>query len=396
VRRLYALLAEHVFRGLPRGLRARALPLLDRLVLMLVPAPRSRRGVMVLFVHGLGDLVLFTESLKLIRAHHAGESLLLICSKGTEDFARSYLRPDRIIALDRDRLVRNIFYRIAAIVGIARQHAAAAIQPSYNRFHLVEDALVRASGAQSRIGSTGFDSFISDRERASGNRWYTRLIPQPARPMHDLERTALFVAALTGREVVPVAPRLPPAPRPRAAPAGGYFVVALDASTPLRTWPTENFVATLEALAGRSPLAAAVVGSEATGPLPANENIVDLTGRTDLAALIGVIANADLVIANDSAPTHLAVALGVPVVAVCGGGLPVRYLPYPEGALVGDRLRVVGVDDAPWPCFGCGWRCIRIDRPDRAAPCISEIGVARVVGEALDLLAMAPRAAKPQ
>ncbi|MDR3465403.1 MAG: glycosyltransferase family 9 protein [Xanthobacteraceae bacterium] len=395
MRRLYAWLAEHVFPGLPRGLRARALLMFDRLVLNMMPAPRSRRGVMVLFVHGLGDMVLFTEALKLIRACHPGEPLLLVCGKGTEDYARSYLRPDRIIALDRERLARAFLYRIVAIMRVARQQAAVAIQPSFNRFHLVEDALVHASGADLRIGSTGSDLFISDRERSSGDGWYTRLIPQPPRTMHDLERTALFVAALTGRDVSPLAPRLPLPPRSPSGPAGGYFVVALDASTPLRTWPTENFIAALQAVAAKSALAPVVVGSDPARLLPRNPNIVDLTGKTDLEALIRVIANADLVIANDSAPTHLAIALGVPVVAVCGGGLPVRYLPYPDGAQIRGRLRVITVDDAPWTCFGCGWRCIHIGKPDRAAPCIADIRIARVVDEALDLLALAPRAAAP-
>jgi ADP-heptose:LPS heptosyltransferase len=396
VRRLYAWLAEHVFRGLPRGLRARALLRFDRLVLTMMPAPRSRRGVMVLFVHGLGDMVLFTESLKLVRACHPDEPLLLVCGKGTEDYARSYLRPDRIIALDRERLARAFPYRIVAMVRIARQRAAVAIQPSFNRFHLVEDALVRASGADLRIGSTGSDNFISNRERSVGDGWYTRLIPQPPLAMHDLERTALFVAALTGRDVRPLAPQLPPAPRLPASPAGGYFVVALDASTPLRTWPIENFVAVLQAVAEKSALAPVVVGSDAARRLPRNANIVDLTGKTDLDALVRVIAHADLVIANDSAPTHLAIALGVPVVAVCGGGLPVRYLPYPDSTRIRGRLRVISVDDAPWTCFGCGWRCTRISKPDRAAPCITEISTAGVVDAALDLLAPASRAAEPQ
>lgn len=46
--------------------------------------------------------------------------------------------------------------------------------------------------------------------------------------------------------------------------------------------------------------------------------IVDLTGQTSLAELMGVIARADAVVANDSGAMHLAAALGRPVVAIFG------------------------------------------------------------------------------
>jgi ADP-heptose:LPS heptosyltransferase len=49
--------------------------------------------------------------------------------------------------------------------------------------------------------------------------------------------------------------------------------------------------------------------SELTGPS------LNLTGRTSLPQLAAVLARADLMLANDTGPLHLAVALGRPVVA---------------------------------------------------------------------------------
>ena len=42
---------------------------------------------------------------------------------------------------------------------------------------------------------------------------------------------------------------------------------------------------------------------------------LDLTGQTTLPQLSAVLACADVMIANDTGPLHLAVALGRPVVA---------------------------------------------------------------------------------
>jgi heptosyltransferase-2 len=46
--------------------------------------------------------------------------------------------------------------------------------------------------------------------------------------------------------------------------------------------------------------------------------VIDLIGRTSLAALAGVVARCDVFVSNDSGAMHLAAALGRPVVAIFG------------------------------------------------------------------------------
>lgn len=46
--------------------------------------------------------------------------------------------------------------------------------------------------------------------------------------------------------------------------------------------------------------------------------LVDLTGRTSLPELMGVLVHADVVVSNDSGAMHLAAAIGRPVVAIFG------------------------------------------------------------------------------
>jgi heptosyltransferase I len=56
---------------------------------------------------------------------------------------------------------------------------------------------------------------------------------------------------------------------------------------------------------------------------------VNLTGRTSLQAVISLVAEAGVVVANDSGPMHLAAALGRPTLAVFGPTDPERYGPFP-------------------------------------------------------------------
>lgn len=67
--------------------------------------------------------------------------------------------------------------------------------------------------------------------------------------------------------------------------------------------------------------------------LPQRENIVDLTNKTTIAEMIFLIKNATLSISNDSAPVHISVAAGRPVLALFGPTDPRKYGPYNSSAI---------------------------------------------------------------
>jgi ADP-heptose:LPS heptosyltransferase len=71
----------------------------------------------------------------------------------------------------------------------------------------------------------------------------------------------------------------------------------------------------------------------------------DLTGRTDLRRLAGVLALADLVVSTDTGVMHLAAALGRPVVSLFGPTAPWRTGPY------GQENRALRIGAECSPCF---------------------------------------------
>ena len=353
------------------------------LLLALPNAPR--RGIAIILPHGLGDLVLYTPTFRHLRAHYADQPIVLICSRRARAYAEIYLTAERIITFDRDRMRRDPWYRMRLVSTVARAGVRVAIRAAYNRGRWVEDVLLGASRAAERIGSSGAPTFITARERARGDRGYTRLIAEPPGPMHDTERNAAFGTALTGSAPPRLMPSLMRAPRHAAAPAGGYVVAACEASSALKTWPVEHLLDASVAIAARTGLAVVLVGETKPSRSPMHRSVVDLRGRTDLRDLIAILAHARIVLSNDSAPVHLAAALGVPVVAIGGGGMPARYLPYPAGDSTTDRPCLVIVDP-PWPCFGCGWQCRYAPPRNAPAPCVAAVSVDAVVGAALALI----------
>jgi heptosyltransferase-3 len=72
---------------------------------------------------------------------------------------------------------------------------------------------------------------------------------------------------------------------------------------------------------------------------------IDLVGRTSLAELAAVLERATLFLGVDSAPMHMAAALGVPVVALFGPSGEKSWGPWGEGHVV---------LTSPYLCRPCG------------------------------------------
>lgn len=98
-------------------------------------------------------------------------------------------------------------------------------------------------------------------------------------------------------------------------------------SDPRHRWPTGWF-GEIAARAVGDGWRVVVLGSEQDGRLARDligravdqgadcRRILDLTGRTDLGGLTGMVAAADVLVGNDSGPLHLAEAVGTPSVGI--------------------------------------------------------------------------------
>jgi ADP-heptose:LPS heptosyltransferase len=72
---------------------------------------------------------------------------------------------------------------------------------------------------------------------------------------------------------------------------------------------------------------------------------LNLAGKTNLRQLVALLERAELVIANDSGPMHIAAALGRPLVTMFGPTNPVRTGPYRRDDAV------IRVDIPCSPCY---------------------------------------------
>ncbi|MGA4731453.1 HAD-IIIA family hydrolase [Micromonospora taraxaci] len=158
----------------------------------------------------------------------------------------------------------------------------------------------------------------------------------------------------------------------------GYVVLHPGSAASSRACPPEvatRIAATLTAAGHRVLVTGGPDEREVTARVAAAGG-TDLGGRTDLAGLARIVADASAVVVGNTGPAHLAAAAGVPVVSLFAPTVPFgQWGPY--------RVPTVRLGDATAPC-----------RDTRAAscpvpghPCLSDVDPDAVV-DALRMLAV--------
>jgi len=164
---------------------------------------------------------------------------------------------------------------------------------------------------------------------------------------------------------------------------GGYALVHPTSRWMFKTWTPAGVAAVMRHLAGRGLGLVLTSGPEARelawvqelrALLGAGPAFLDLAGRLDLGSLGALIAGARLFFGMDSAPMHMAAALGRPVLCIFGPSGQAMWGPWQTPAQV-----VVG-DCPEHPCGRDGCDGSKISR------CLTELEPGVVIAAAERLL----------
>jgi len=364
----------------PRSMRRRwwAFRPIDALV-ALWPAPRVRKGVVVVRMDGIGDMVMFRRALDHYAAAFAVErdAITVLGCNSWKSLAPFVFADFKVVAIDEHAFEKKWLYRLRIALWIRRQGFRVAVCDMFMRKVMTADSLVWMSRAAERVVC---QPFITDRTRAEFA-WYlakaTRVIDTGAYPTHEGLRHFTFLSAVAGRDLAPEVPAIPWRREAAALPAGGPWVVMnFGSNEPGRRWPFPSFLD----LAGRCLEAGLRVvfvgaGQEAFAkPLIAALNhpgAIDTIGRLSLPELVDVLAGAACVVTNDTGPGHLALGVGAPTVLIAGGGHFGCFVPYPD-AIRPPRARFL---HHPMACYHCLWRCPKRASPADSFPCVAGVTV---------------------
>jgi len=320
----------------------------------MAPALAPQRILCIKLKH-IGDVLLMTPAIRALRRAWPRSAVAALVPRGTEEVLAGNPDLTAVFILDRNAGVGS---------DLALLRALRSFQPD-----LVlelgqgdrEAILGWLSGARHRVG------YVPGRSGAWRRLLLTLAVPWNGR-QHVVETNldlvrACGVAAEASRPVLAVRPEL------RARMAERLTTAGLDPGQPLavvhpvsrwlfKAWPEASCAETIMRLIREMPVAVALTSGPANGEREAANRIlarvqvprgggpiIDLIGQTSLGELAALLERASLFAGVDSAPMHMAAALGVPVVALFGPSGEHNWGPW------GDGHAVVA---SPYLCRPCG------------------------------------------
>jgi len=312
--------------------------------------------VLIVKPSSFGDIVHSLPFLHVLRRGLPRAHVAWMVSRANAGLLEGHPEIDELVIFERERwggvtdFCRSV-PELAAFVRGLRRRAFDLVVDLQGLFR--SGLLTRLSGAPRRVG------FAAAREMS--HLFYTDRVHVSDPEMHAVERYLLVARALgldtdgAPTFVVPVGEddrRFAAERLDEMNPDGTAVVVMLPSSRWVtKRWPGEHFAALADRVTRE--LDARVLFLGGVGDVPLVESIrgamkspaPSLVGRTTLRQSAALLERADAVVANDSGPMHLAVALGRPVVALYGPTSPGRTGPY------GGNVRLVRTRCDCAPCF---------------------------------------------
>ena len=289
----------------------------------------------------LGDVVLSTPVCAALRRCYPHAHITLLVRPDTAGVLEGHPAVDAVLIDDKRGRARGVgSLRVVRALRQGRFDLALALHKSFRTAWMLA-----AAGIPRRVGF----------RQSRGWFFYHRRVPRDA-TRHDVERNLSILAGIDvdpttaiTRPFVACPPgataRLQALLRPHdVGPSARLIGVAPGSAWATKRWTVEGYAALLgdvQRELGATPVLLGARGDVAyaeavqrAAPVP----VINLVGQTDLGTLIAAIDRCLVLVTNDSAPMHIAVARNTPVVAIFGPTTPAQgYGPYTERAVVVQR-----------------------------------------------------------
>jgi ADP-heptose:LPS heptosyltransferase len=308
-----------------------------------------------------GDVLLAGPAIRAIAA--SARAVTLLCGPRGVDAARLLPCVDDIMTFHApwiDAVPPPVNHAVVAVLveDLKSRHIdQAVILTSFHQSALPSALLLRLAGIKmiAAISEDYPGSLLDIRHR----------VPED---LHEVERNLSLVATLGYRLPRRDDGRLRINRAPVHSADVRYVVVHPGATAPARTWPAEHHAALVQALldSGRHVVVTGGPGEEAlTAAVSGGDpRVRDLGGRITFAELADVISAADVLVAGNTGPAHLAAAVGTPVVSLFAPVVPAqRWRPW--------GVRHILLGDQHARCAGSRARIC----PVPGHPCLSNVTV---------------------
>jgi lipopolysaccharide heptosyltransferase I len=303
-----------------------------------LPMPEKFEDILIIKPSSLGDVVLALPALTALRKGFPDAKISWLIRPEFAPLIQNHPHLNDIILFDR-KLLGKAWYQpraAAALLSLIRDlrlHRFDAVFDFQGLFRTA--SIARLSGCRNRFGMK--------LSRELAHLFYTHKVPHDSDCIHlvdyYLKMTRIAGAAeTTARFVLPIDPVAADSVNSKLAAHAvnedNYAVLIPGSAHADKCWPVERFAALADKIHSHSGFSIVVTGTLQEKPVVKNLKslsaapIADFAGLTNLPELTALLKSAKLVVGNDTGPSHIAAALGKPLVMIFGRSNPARVAPY--------------------------------------------------------------------
>ena len=299
------------------------------------------KTILLIRLDSIGDYILFRNFIKFLKENNKfhGYTFTLCGNRVWEDLAKNLDSNwiSEFIWLDRDKFLKNIFYKISFLKIIYSKGFDTVLNFTYSRELLFGDQIVKSSRSTNRIG---FSSSPEKEKRTKifSNRFYTDLIQSTEDNIFEFYRNKELVEKLIEKEIFISKPSIDVS----------KFKFSFNYKTPIivvfpgakdfkRRWNAVSFSEVCKHLIYNYKFKIILAGSKddielgnQINNLCGSSEIENLCGSTSLLELAKLISVADLLISNETSAVHFAAAVSTPFICISNGNHFGRFNPYPK------------------------------------------------------------------
>lgn len=310
----------------------------------------------------LGDTALSIPALRALAV--SGASVTALVSPQGEEILRLQRDVETVISYDKKGRERGLFSFLHLIRLLRKLRFDAAVVPHRS---LRSALLPYLAGIPTRIG---FD-------RSACRFLFTDVISYSGGSHeHEVERNLRLVQRLEAKDWdgewnLRVGETL----FSRSLGVRRWIGIAPGSTWPTKRWPAERYAKLTDALF-QEGFEVALLG--ASTDLPVVEEILSIAkhkprnfaGRTDISELLSILQKVEMLVCGDTAPAHLATAIGTPVISIFGPTVTeFGFFPY-SGRVV----------ETPLYCRPCSWHGGKVC-PEGHFLCMGLVSVGDILDE---------------
>lgn len=348
-------------------------------------------SMLLLLPMGLGDAVMFLDSIDYYFSEHQFDEIILMTTKAAVNVFR-FARPAlsyTIVEYDAMKMDTSVNYFMHYLNILGKRHYKKIVYPLrgfltmdllYSRLRADEKICIDTLKEQQRKRFK-----VKVRDKLIKNTTILKFKPSDM----DLIRYAKVASFVCNKSLKS---KLPKIDLEKSSSERTYCQISVGSSRPEKCWPIERYADIVKYLLNNSLYDIVFTGSKEdyisvakiiTQFDDVNKRLINKCGQTSLEELFNIILNAKFILGGDSGPIHMAVALNTPSVCIVGGWDYERVFPYRVEVLENERFTPITVNTGVKDCYRClllhgqrgatNGKCLKMINDGKACLCIEDI-----------------------